>query len=115
MRDGGEAPERLSLSNYRHAYWSVAQMVAHHSVNGCNLRPGDFFGSGTQSGPGPDEAGALVELTEGGRRPLTLGNGETRNFLEDGDTVIMRAWCDRSDRPRIGFGEVRGTVMPARG
>ena len=114
MRDGGEAPERLSLSNYRHAYWSVAQMVAHHSVNGCNLRPGDFFGSGTQSGPGPEEAGALVELTEGGRRPLTLGNGETRTFVEDGDTVIMRAWCDGSDTARVGFGEVRGTVLPAR-
>ena len=113
MRAAGLEPERLTRSNYRHAYWTVAQMVAHHSVNGCKLRPGDLFASGTQSGPGADEAGALVELTEGGKRPLTLGNGETRGFLEDGDSVILRAWCDGPDTARIGFGEALGSVLPA--
>jgi len=114
MRERQAPPVRVSLSNFRHSYWTVAQMVAHHTVNGCNLRPGDFFGSGTQSGPNPNEAGALIELTQGGKQPLTLANGETRTFLEDGDSVIMHGWCEKPGVRRIGFGEVVGTLLPAR-
>ena len=88
-------------------------MVAHHTVNGCNLEPGDLFGSGTQSGPAPEEAGSLLELTVGGKQPLALGDGETRTFLEDGDTVIFRGSCARNGFARIGFGELAGRVLPA--
>lgn len=108
----GEAM-RLSRSSYRHAYWGLAQMVAHHTENGCNLRPGDLLGTGTQSGPSHGEEGCLLELSRGGRQPLTLSNGESRSFLEDGDTVILRGWCERDGFARIGFGECRGTVLPA--
>ncbi len=113
MRASGAAACRLSRTNFRHAYWTVAQMVAHHTVNGCNLQPGDLLGTGTQSGPEDDEAGSLLELTQGGKRPIPLGDGEQRTFLEDGDTVIFRGWCERHGAVRIGFGEVRGTVLPA--
>jgi fumarylacetoacetase len=113
MRAQGRAAERLSHSNFSDAYWTPAQMVAHHSVNGCNLRPGDLFGSGTQSGPAPTEAGSLLELSAGGKQPLTLASGETRAFLEDGDTVTLRGWCERAGAVRIGFGEATGTVLPA--
>jgi fumarylacetoacetase len=106
---------RLSLGNFHDAYWTVAQLVAHHTVNGCNLRPGDLFGSGTMSGPEPGSSAALIELTRGGRQPVELGNGETRTFLEDGDRVIMRGWCAREGAARIGFGEVSGTLLPADG
>ncbi len=107
--------ERLPLSrtSFRHAYWTVGQMVAHHTVNGCRLAPGDLFGSGTASGPTASEAGALIEIVEGGRKPLTFANGETRTFLEDGDTVVLTAWCEKDGAARIGFGECRGTVLPA--
>lgn len=104
---------RLSSTSYRHAWWTIAQIVAHHTVNGCNLRPGDLLGTGTLSGPAPDEAGALIELTQGGTKPVALPDGESRAFLEDGDTVIMRGWCERPNAARIGFGEVRGTLLPA--
>jgi fumarylacetoacetase len=114
MRERGMAQHRLSCSNFRHAYWSLSQMVAHHTVNGCNLRPGDLLGSGTQSGPTLEEAGALIELSVGGSRALTLPSGETRTFLEDGDTVVFRGACDRPGAARIGFGEVSGTLLPAR-
>jgi len=113
MRAAGAAPARLSHSNMRHAYWTIGQMVAHHTVNGCNLQPGDLFGSGTLSGPTAGEEGSLLELSAGGKQPVALGNGETRAFLEDGDCVIMRAWCERAGCARIGFGECRGTVGPA--
>jgi fumarylacetoacetase len=113
MREQGSAGYRLMRSNYRDAYWTVAQMVAHHTVNGCNLRAGDLFGSGTLSGPDPSEAGSLVELSAGGKRPITLANGETRTFLEDGDTVILRGYCERTGYRRIGLGECRGTVTTA--
>ena len=112
MRGQGLAPQRIALSSTLNMYWTVAQMVAHHSVNGCNLRPGDLFGSGTLSGPTPDACGSLLELTEGGKRPLTLASGETRTFLEDGDEVILRARCQREGGPSIGFGECRGMVLP---
>jgi fumarylacetoacetase len=109
-----QAPQRLMRSNLRDAYWTVAQLVAHHTVNGCNLQPGDLFGSGTISGPAPDQGGSLLELTAGGKQPLKLANGETRAFLEDGDTVILRAYCERPGFRRIGFGDCAGTVLPAR-
>lgn len=108
-----DAPERLGLSNFKDSYWSIAQMVAHHSVNGCNLKAGDFFGSGTQSGTSEDSLGALLEATSGGKNPITLSNGEQRAFLEDGDTVILRGWCETEGRPRIGFGDASATVLPA--
>jgi fumarylacetoacetase len=113
MRNKGMGEHRLSHSNFRDAYWSVSQMVAHHTVNGCNLRPGDLLGSGTQSGPGDEEAGSLMELSKGGKQPLTLPSGEIRTFLEDGDTVIFRGACTAPGAARIGFGEVRGTLLPA--
>ncbi|MEX3982184.1 fumarylacetoacetase [Paraburkholderia sp. EG287A] len=114
MRAAGHVGDRISRSNYGEAYWTVAQLLAHHTVNGCNLRDGDLLGTGTLSGPTPDAAGSLLELTTGGRNPITLSNGETRGFLLDGDTVILRAWCQRDGFRRIGFGECRGTVLPAR-
>lgn len=114
MRTAGAAPVTLARSNFAWSYWTVAQMVAHHSVNGCNLAPGDLFGSGTQSGPEPDQAGSLLELSNGGKDPIALGNGESRTFLEDGDTVIMRGHCEGAGRARVGFGEVQATLLPAR-
>ncbi|MDM0113739.1 fumarylacetoacetase [Variovorax sp. J22R133] len=114
MQKAGSPGERLMRSNYADAYWTVAQMVAHHTVNGCNLRAGDLFGSGTLSGPEAGQGGSLLELSDGGKRPVELANGETRTFLEDGDTVILRAYCQREGFRRIGFGECRGTVLPAR-
>lgn len=113
MRRAGAGSALLSATSYRHAYWTVAQLLAHHTVNGCNLQPGDLFGSGTLSGPTLDQAGALIELTAGGKNPVQLPNGERRAFLEDGDTVILRGWCERAGTARIGFGECRGTVLPA--
>jgi len=110
---GGAGPLRLSVSNTSHLYWTPAQMVAHHAGGGCNLQPGDLFGSGTISSPTEDGFGALLEITEGGRRPVTLPNGETRRFLEDGDTVVFRARAERDGFVGIGFGECRGTVLPA--
>jgi fumarylacetoacetase len=104
----------VSTSNYTDAYWTVAQLVAHHTVNGCNLQAGDLLGSGTLSGPKPEQGGSLLELSNGGKQPLTLSNGEQRTFLEDGDTVILKAHCERPGARRIGFGECRGTVLPAR-
>lgn len=114
MRQGGLPAQRLSLSNFSHSYWTVSQMVTHHTVNGCNLQAGDFLGSGTQSGPLPEEAGSLLELTEGGKKPIVFSNGEQRVFIEDGDSIIMRGWAQKEGAPRIGFGEVEGRLLPAR-
>ena len=115
MRAAGQAPLRLSHSTFRDSYWTLAQLVAHHSVNGCNLEPGDLLGSGTQSGPGGlGEAGSMLELSEGGKNPLTLPSGETRTFLSDGDRVIFRGWCEREGFARIGLGECAGVVLPVR-
>lgn len=113
MRANGEAPVRLSRSNFKYSYWTVAQMVSHHSVNGCNLQPGDLLGTGTQSGPDQGECGSMLELGHGGKQPITLPNGETRTFLEDGDTVVLRGFCDSPGAVRLGFGEVAGTLLPA--
>ena len=95
-------------------YWTVAQMVAHHSSNGCNLNPGDLFGSGTISGPERDGYASLLEATQGGAQPLRLASGEERRFLEDGDEVILRAQARREGFVPIGFGECRGRVLPAK-
>jgi fumarylacetoacetase len=114
MRDKGLPPHELSRSNFRDSYWSVAQLLAHHTSNGCNLHTGDLLGTGTQSGPLPGQGGSLLELSMGGKQPLTLPGGETRTFLMDGDCVILRAHCERAGARRIGFGECSGTVLPAR-
>ena len=111
MRERGQQPQRLALSNTQHMYWTVAQLVAHHAVGGCKLQPGDLFGSGTLSGPEADAFGSLLETTFGGKQPLSLASGEQRTFLESGDEVILRAWCEGEGRVRIGFGECRGRVL----
>lgn len=114
MRGDGYKPMRVSLGNFRTMYWTVAQLVTHHASNGCNLQPGDLLASGTVSGAAPDSRGCLLERTWRGTEPLQLPTGETRRFLEDGDEVIMRGWCERAGFRRIGFGECRGVVAPAR-
>jgi fumarylacetoacetase len=91
----------------------MAQMLTHHASNGCNLRPGDLLASGTISGAAKDARGCLLELTAGGKEPITLPNGEQRGFLEDGDEVILRGYCERKGAARIGFGECRAVVLPA--
>ncbi|MDQ3951274.1 MAG: fumarylacetoacetase [Gemmatimonadota bacterium] len=110
MRDRGDAPLRLSRSNLAQMYWTVAQMVAHHTSNGCNLRPADLLGSGTVSGETKESRGCLLELTWRGAEPLQLPTGESRRFLEDGDEVVFRGYCERAGFRRIGFGECRGVV-----
>jgi fumarylacetoacetase len=115
MRDRGDPPQRLSSTSFRHSYWTVAQLIAHHTLNGCNLRAGDLLGTGTQSGPTPGEAGSMLELSRGGKQPIELASGEKRGFLEDGDAVTFRGWCEKAGAARIGFGESRGLILPARG
>lgn len=105
-----DKPQTISRSNMKHLYWSIGQMLAHHTVTGCNMRPGDLCGTGTISGPINDSFGSLLELTWRGERPISLPGGETRTFLEDGDTVTMRGYCER-DGYRIGFGEVSGRIV----
>ena len=115
MRAAGEPGACIARSNFADAaYWTVAQLVAHHTVNGCELGAGDLFGTGTLSGPQPEQAACLLELTMGGRNRIALPNGESRTFLEDGDTVILRAYCSKPGFRRIGFGECRATLLPAR-
>jgi fumarylacetoacetase len=113
LREKKLPAHRLSAGSARHLYWTVAQLVAHHASGGCNLRPGDIFGTGTISGPDDGALGSLLEISAGGRRPVALASGETRRFLEDGDTVIMRAHGRRDGFATIGFGECRGTIAPA--
>ncbi len=110
MRERGLEPFLVSRSNLRDIYWTLAQMVAHHSSNGCNLRPGDLIASGTVSGPEKETRGCLIERTWRGTEPLALPSGEERRFLEDGDEVILRGHCERRGFARIGFGECRGVV-----
>ncbi|MCU0234617.1 MAG: fumarylacetoacetase [Thermoanaerobaculales bacterium] len=107
------APQRIAASNFRYLYWSVLQQLAHHASGGCNLRPGDLLASGTISGPEKHQRGSMLELAWRGSEPITLASGEQRAFLADGDTVILRGHGER-DGVRVGFGEVRGTVLPAR-
>ena len=113
MREAGIAPVVLGRSNFRDMYWTMAQMLTHHASNGCNLRPGDLLASGTVSGADPTAHGCLLELTGRGKNPVTLPNGEQRNFLEDGDEVILRGFCERDGFRRIGLGTCRGTILPA--
>ena len=109
--DGSETV--ISNTNFKYMYWSMMQQLTHHTIAGCNVRVGDLMGSGTISGPEKDSRGSLLELTWNTTEPLTLANGKQRGFLEDGDTLIMRGHCQK-DGLRIGFGEVRGTVLPAK-
>ena len=113
MRARGDAPSAVSRTSFTHMYWTLAQLVTHHTMGGCNLRPGDLLASGTVSGPTKAERGCLLELTLRGAEPLTLPGGETRAFLEDGDLVEMTAWCEAPGARRIGFGTVRGVVNGA--
>jgi fumarylacetoacetase len=113
MREAGAAPLRISRGNFRDTYWTIAQMLAHHTSNGCNLRPGDLFGSGTVSGLTRDSLACLLELTRRGTETFRLPTGEERSYLEDGDEVILRGYCEREGCVRIGFGECRGTVTAA--
>jgi len=113
MRDQGVEPLRVSAGNFVDMYWTIAQLVAHHTSNGCNLRAGDLIASGTVSGPTKESRGCLLERTWRGTEPLALPTGETRKFLEDGDEVTLRGFCERSGHPRIGFGECTGRVVPA--
>ena len=108
-------PARLSRASFADMYWTMAQMLAHHASNGCNLRPGDLLASGTVSGPERESRGCLLELTWRGAEPVRLPSGEERRFLEDGDEVILRGTCERAGFARIGFGECRGEVLPAAG
>ena len=104
------APYRLSRGNAKDLYWSIAQMIAHHTSNGCNLRPGDLLASGTVSGPAPESRGCLLEITRRGAEPVVLPTGEERRFLENGDEITLRGWCEREGLPRIGLGTCVGVV-----
>ena len=111
MRASGLAPHVLSRGSADAAmYWSAAQIVAHHSSNGCNLQPGDLIGTGTLSTESAGGLGSLLEISQGGKQPIALAGGESRSFLEDGDEVILKAWCE-GDGLRIGFGECIGRVV----
>ncbi|VAX39011.1 Fumarylacetoacetase, partial [hydrothermal vent metagenome] len=128
MRTRGMSPVRLSKGSFKDMYWTIGQMLAHHASNGCNMQPGDLLGSGTISGPKRENRGCLLELTWDGdpmgspptvapgtqRTPIKLPTGEERKFLADGDEVILRAYCEREGFRRIGFGECRGIIEPAR-
>jgi len=128
MRKRGLSPHRLSSGNFKDMYWTIAQMVTHHTSNGCNLQAGDLLGSGTVSGPARDARGCLLELTWDGdpwatppvkapttqRTPITLETGDERKFLQDGDEVIIKGYCERDGYRRIGFGECRGVIEPAK-
>ena len=104
---------RLTQASFATTYWTVAQMIAHHASNGCNLAIGDLIGSGTVSGPEKSSWGSLLELTARGREPIVLPNGEQRGFIEDGDEIIFRGFCAKPGYPRIGFGECRAVMLPA--
>jgi fumarylacetoacetase len=113
MRVDGLPPVRLSTGNLRDLHWSFAQMLTHHSSNGCNLIPGDLIASGTVSGPEPGSQGCLLEITQRGTQPLRLPTGDLREFLADGDEIILRGFCEREGLPRISLGECRGIIQPA--
>ena len=113
MREAGAPPARISVGSFKDMYWTAAQLVAHHTSNGCDLRPGDLLASGTVSGPTKESRGCLLERTWRGSEPLELPNGETRAFLQDGDEVTLRGYCEREGYRRIGFGTCVGRVLPA--
>lgn len=103
----------ISTSNFKYMYWNMAQQLAHHTMNGCNLNVGDMMGSGTISGKSPDSYGSMLELSWAGQKPIQLNDGSERKFINDNDTVIMRGYCDK-DNKRVGFGEVRTKLLPAK-
>jgi fumarylacetoacetase len=113
MRRARTAPLLLARTSCANLYWTVAQMLAHHASNGCNLQLGDLIGSGTVSGPEKSSWGSLLELSARGSEPITLPGGETRSFVEDGDEIIFRGFAEKLGYPRIGFGECRALVVPA--
>ena len=106
-------PVLVSQSDFSTMYWTLGQMIAHHTSNGCPIRIGDLIGSGTVSGPAKHERGCLLEITSRGSEPFELPAGESRRFLEDGDEVVLRGWCEQPGFRRIGFGECRGVIQPA--
>jgi fumarylacetoacetase len=110
MREKNAAPHQISRGNFRHMYWTLSQLLTHHASSGCNLQPGDLLASGTVSGPDKDSRGCLLELTWGGKEALELPTGEKRAFLEDGDEVILRGYCEKEGAARIGLGECRGVI-----
>ncbi|GAV06093.1 hypothetical protein RvY_16126 [Ramazzottius varieornatus] len=114
LLQGSDIPEPriISKSNFKHMYWTMKQQLAHHTSNGCNVRPGDLLGSGTISGPTKDSRGSLLELSWGGKAPLDLGNGLTRAYLKDDDIVTLKGYCDNG-KYRIGFGTCQGKILPA--
>jgi fumarylacetoacetase len=113
MREQNVGPMLVSTVHFTSMYWTLAQLLTHHASNGCNLQPGDLIASGTVSGETKESRGCLLERTWRGTEPLTLPTGELRRFLEDGDEVVMRGWCERDGVRRIGFGECRGIISPA--
>jgi fumarylacetoacetase len=114
MREKGLAPTLISKGNMREMYWTIAQMLTHHTSTGCNMRPGDLLATGTISGPSEDSRGCLLERTWRGQNPVTLADGTQRKFLQDGDEVVMTAYCEADGARRIGFGECRSIVLPAK-
>jgi fumarylacetoacetase len=114
MREKGMSPTLVSRGGFRDMFWTPAQMLAHHASNGCNMEVGDLLASGTVSGPTKESRGCLLERTWRGTEPIALGDGTERKFLQDGDEVVLRGFCEAPGRPRIGFGECRGIVLPAR-
>ena len=112
LKPDGKEASKICTSNFKYMYWNMAQQLAHHTVNGCNVNIGDVMASGTISGPTEDSFGSLLELSWKGTRPLTLATGESRTFIQDNDTVVMRGYSEE-DGIRVGFGEVRGKLLPA--
>ncbi len=110
MREEGAVPMPISETNMRHLYWTIFQMFTHHASNGCNMRPGDLMGTGTISGPDEGSLGSILEITKRGADPIRLPTGEERSFLENGDELVMRAWCEGGGKRRIGFGECRAVI-----
>ena len=115
MRSRGLQAQQISQTNFKHQHWCVSQMLVQHTIGGCNLHAGDVLGTGTISGPTPEEAGAIIELAHAGQKPISLATGEKRAFLSDGDVVVLRGTCEREGAVRIGFGECRGEVLPSIG
>jgi fumarylacetoacetase len=113
LKEKAKAPHRLALSSTRHMYWTVSQLVTHHTCNGCNLQPGDLLGSGTLSAPDEQGFGSLLETTRGGSQPIKLESGEERRFLQDGDEIILRARAGREGFAPVGFGDCSGAVSAA--
>ncbi|MDZ8053917.1 MAG: fumarylacetoacetase [Aulosira sp. ZfuVER01] len=111
MQEQGSQPFRLSRSSFQQMYWTIAQMLTHHSSNGCNLRSGDLLASGTVSGAEEGTQGCLLEMTQRGSKPIALPTGELRKFLSDGDEVILRGYCEKAGYKRVGFGECRGKIL----